>query len=57
MSQTGRTPFHVACSEGHFDVVELLVTLNASQSSQDKVYNYYRDINTDPSLHLYNRNA
>lgn len=38
MSQTGRTPFHVACSEGHFDVVELLVTLNASQSSQDKVY-------------------
>ena len=35
--QSGRTPLHAACTEGHYDVVETLVNLNASQSSQDKV--------------------
>lgn len=35
--QNGRTSFHAACSEGHYDVVKVLVKLKASQSSQDKV--------------------
>ena len=35
--QTGRTPLHAACSEGHKEVVITLIELGANQAALDKV--------------------
>lgn len=51
--QTGRTPLHAACSEGHEKVVTTLIELGANQAALDKVCekkDYYLCVNSFPCM-------